>query len=109
MRVEFVAAERLLEFLLQGIQSILGILFFVFLSIEDLCDEIIKFHEDRHNRNCIYQFLTGNLDIPDELTIPSTILVEELHFQWQQWARYIRFKAEPECIDNSPDAHQGMR
>jgi len=44
------------------------------------------------------QFLTRVLDIPDELTIPSALLVEEFHFQWQQRARYIRIKAEPEHI-----------
>ena len=47
----------------------------------------------------LYLSVSNNhLDIPDELTIPGTIFVKELHFQWQQWARYIRFEAEPECI-----------
>jgi len=36
--------------------------------------------------------------MPDKLTIPGALLVEEFHFQWQQRATYIWLKAEPEHI-----------
>jgi len=79
--MEFVATEWLLEFLLQGIQGICDILLFVFFPVKDLCDEIIKFHEDCHNWN--YSNLSvsdKHLDILHEFTIPGTILIKELHF-----------------------------
>jgi hypothetical protein len=88
-----------LEFLIQGIQSVVGIFYFVFFHVKDLCDKIVEFHEDRHNRNCISSVSDNRLDNPHELTIPSAILVEELHFQWQQRARFIQLEAEPEHIN----------
>jgi len=76
-------------------KSDLGILLVIFVSVKDLYDEIVEFHKDRHDRYYISSVSDESLDISDELTIPSTLLVEEFHFQWQQRARYIRIKAEP--------------
>ena len=70
----------------------------IFVPIKDLGDEIIEFHEDRHNRNYILLVSDMSLDVPNELTIPGTLLIEELHFQWKQRATYIWIKTEPEHI-----------
>ena len=78
-RAEFVAAERLLELLLQGIQSRLDILLFVFFSVIDPCEDIVELREDCYNRNCIWLVSANRLDIPGELTIPGAILVEKIH------------------------------
>ena len=53
-RWKFVTFKRLLKFLLQGGTGNFSILFVFLLPIIDLCDEIIKFCEDRHNRNCLW-------------------------------------------------------
>ena len=66
----------------------------LFIPVKDLGDEIVEFHEDRHNQNCILS--EASLDIPNELTIPGALLIEELHFQWKQRATYIRVETEPE-------------
>ena len=71
----------------------------IFVPVKDLGDEIIEFHEDRHNRNYILSVSDASLDIPNELTIPGVLLVEELLFQWKQRATYIRIrKTEPEHV-----------
>ena len=70
----------------------------VFVPVKDLGDEIVEFHEDRHNRNYILSVSEASLDTPNELTIPGALLVEELDFQWKQRATYIRIKTEPEHI-----------
>jgi len=57
-RWELEASERLLEALLQSIKRPLGILLVIFLPVKDLYDEIVEFHEDRHDRYYICQFLT---------------------------------------------------
>ena len=98
MRWELEPSEWLLESLLQCIKSNLGILLMPFVPVKDLGDEIIEFHEDRHNWNYILSVSKVNLDIPNELTIPDASLVEELHFQWKQRATYIQIKTEPEHI-----------
>ena len=79
-RWEVVASEWLLENVLQGINGDLGILIFVFGPVIDLCDEIVEFGENRHNRNCSLSASDKTLDILVELTIPGAFLVEELHF-----------------------------
>ena len=66
--------------------------------VKDLYNEIVEFHEYRHNRNYTLSVSDESLDIPNELTIPGPLFVEELHFQWKQRATYIRLKAEPEHI-----------
>ena len=70
----------------------------IFVPVKDLYDEIVEFHKDRHDRYCILSVSNESLDIQDELTIPGALLVEEFHLQWQQRARYIQIKAEPEHI-----------
>jgi len=69
-RVKFVPAEWLLEFLLQGIQSVLSILLFVIFRPGHLRDENIEFHEDCHNGNCILSVSDNQLNILDALTVP---------------------------------------
>jgi len=49
------------------------------------------------------------LNIPDELTIPGAILVEELRFQWQKTARYIRLEAEPKRIVASAKSRKAIK
>jgi len=70
----------------------------IFVPVKDLYDEIVEFHKDRHDRYYILSVADESLDIPDELTIPGALLVEEFRLQWQQRARSIRIKAEPEHI-----------
>ena len=53
-----------------------------FLPVKDLYDEVVEFHEDRHDRYYILSVSDESLDIPDELTIPGTLLIEEFLFQW---------------------------
>jgi len=69
-----------------------------FVPVKDLYDKIVEFHKDRHDRYCILSVSDESLDLPNELTIPGALLVEEFHFQWQQRTGYIRIKAEPEHI-----------
>ena len=82
-RWKLVTLKWLLELLLQGGTSNSYILLVFFVHIIDLCDEIIKFREDRHNRNCLWSVIMKSLEILNDLTIPATLPIEERLFQFQ--------------------------
>jgi len=63
MRWKFVALKWFLEFFLQGGTSNFSIFLVFFSPVIDLCDEIIIFHEDCHNRNCICSAIMKGLEI----------------------------------------------
>jgi len=75
--------KGLLELLLQGGTSNFSILLVFFVPIIYLCDEIVEFCEDRHNRNCLWSVTMKSLEILNDLTIPATLLIEEPLFQSQ--------------------------
>ena len=62
-RWKIVSLKWLLKLLLQGGTSNFSILLFFFLPIKDLCDEIIKFCENCHNRNCLWSVTMKRLEI----------------------------------------------
>jgi len=78
-----VTLERLLKLLLQGGISDFSILLVSFFPIIYLCDEVIEFREDRHNRNCLWSVTMKSLEILNELTIQAKLLIEEHLFQPQ--------------------------
>jgi hypothetical protein len=82
-RWKVVTLKRLLELLLQGGTGNLSILFVFFIPIVDLCDEIVEFREDRHNRNCLWSVAMKSLEILNDLTIPAMLFIEEPLFQSQ--------------------------
>src|SRR6267143_970307 len=69
-RWKLVTLKWLLELLLQGGTSNFSILLVFFVPIIDLGDQIIKFREDRHNRNCLWSVMMKSLEILNNLTIP---------------------------------------
>ena len=80
---KIVTLKRILELLLQGGISNFSIFFVIFFPIIDLCDEIIKFHEDCHNWHCLWSVIKKSMEILSDLTIPATVLIEEHLFQFQ--------------------------
>jgi len=82
-RWKLATLERLLELLLQGGTSDFSILLIFFVKIIDLRDEIVKFREDRHNRDCLWSVTMKSLEILDDVTIQATLLIEEPLFQSQ--------------------------
>jgi len=82
-RWKLVAFKRLLELLLQGGTSDFSILLVFFVHIIDLRDEIIKFREDPHNRDCLWSATMKSLHIQNDLTSPATLPIEEPLFQSQ--------------------------
>ena len=82
-RWKLVTLKRLLELLLQGGASNFPIHLFRFFPIIDLCDEIVEFREDCHNRNCLWSSVMKRLGVLNDLTIPCALLIEEPLFQFQ--------------------------
>ena len=82
-RWKLVTLKRVLELLLQGGASDFSILLISDVHIIDLRDEIVKFCEDRHNRDCLSSVTMKSLEILNDLTIQATLLVEEPLFQSQ--------------------------
>jgi len=82
-RWKLVTPKRLLELVLQGGTSDLYILFFSFIRIIDLRDEIVEFRENRYNRNCLWSVTMNGLKVPNDLTIPAKLLIEESLLQSQ--------------------------
>jgi len=80
---KIVTLKRILELLLQGGISNFSIFLVIFFPIVDLRDEIIKFHEDCHNWNCLWSVIKKSVEILSDLTIPATVLIEEHLFQFQ--------------------------
>ncbi len=76
-RWKLVTLKWLLELLLQGGISNLSVFLIFFVSIIDLGDEIVEFHEDGHNWNCLCSFPMRGLEIVNDLTIPAMLLIEE--------------------------------
>jgi len=79
-RWKFVTLKWLLELLLQGGTSNFSILFVILFPIIHLRDEIIKFREDCHNWNCHWSVTMKSLEILSDLTISTTLLIEERLF-----------------------------
>jgi len=82
-RWKLVTLKRVLKLLLQGGASDFSILVISFVHIIDLCDEIVKFCEDRHNRDCLSSVTMTSLEILNDLTIQAMLLIEEPLFQSQ--------------------------
>jgi len=82
-RWKIVTLKWLLEFLLQGGTSNFSILFVSFFPIIDLRDEIIEFREDCHNWNCLRSVTKKSVEVLSDLTIPATLVIEEILFQFQ--------------------------
>ncbi len=82
-RWKLITLKRLLKLLLQGGTSYLSILLVSFVPIIDLRDEIFEFHEDHHNRNCLWSVTTNSLEILNDLTIPGKFLIEKPLIQSQ--------------------------
>ena len=82
-RWKFVTLKWLLKLLLQCGTSNFSILLVFFFPVIDLCDEIIKFCEDRYNWSCLWSVMMKSLKMLSDLTIPATLLTEEPLFQLQ--------------------------
>ena len=82
-RWKLVTLKRLLEILFQGGTSNYSILLMFFIPIIDLRNEIVEFREDGHNRNCLRSVIIKSSEILNDLTIPTTLLIEEPLFQTQ--------------------------
>ena len=82
-RWKIVTLKWPLKLLLQGGTSNFSIFLIFFFPIIDLCDEIIKFHEDRHNGGFLWLITMKSLEILSNLTIPAALFIEEPLFQFQ--------------------------
>jgi len=82
-RWKLVTLKWLLKLFLQGCTSDYSIFHWFFVPIIDLRNEIVEFREDRHNWNCPRSVLIKSSQILNNLTIPTTLLIEEPLFQTQ--------------------------
>jgi hypothetical protein len=82
-RWELVTLERLYELVFQGGISDYPILFVLFVPVIHLRDEVVEFCKDRHDRNCLWSVAINSLEIPNGLTVPAKVLIEEHPFQSQ--------------------------
>ena len=82
-RWKLVTLKWLLKLLLQGGTSNYSIFLVFLVPIIDLRNEIVEFREDGHNRNCPRSVIIKSSEILNDLTIPTTLLIEEPLFQTQ--------------------------